>query len=88
VPVPFPDGIPMPAQTIMFVQMKEGKRQTTKYLLPENLNEIKIDNKETIILPMRYDEDLFEKLKQKFPQGEIKEKGQIVFYEIKSKIKY
>jgi len=82
VPVPWPNGIPMPAQTVMFIQETKGKRQETKYLLPENLNEVKINNKETVIILMRYDEDLFNKLSQKFPQGEIKKWGEIVFYEI------
>ncbi len=53
VPVPFPDGIPMPAQTPMFIErVKFGKIRST-YILPEDLNKIKIDEK-TIIISLHY----------------------------------
>ena len=86
VPVPFPNGIPIPAQTVMFVEnIKYGKPQST-YLLPQNLDQIKIE-KETVIIPMRYDENLFINLWQKFPGGEILEKEGIWIYKIGAKLK-
>jgi len=82
VPVPYPTGLPMPAQTIMFIEnMKYGSPQST-YLLPENLNRIKIDKK-TVIVLMKYDENLFNELAQKFPQGKSKKENEILIYEIK-----
>jgi len=49
VPVPYPDGIPMPAQTVMFVEnTKYGYPQST-YLLPEDLNKIKIEEEAVIV---------------------------------------
>jgi len=82
VPVPWPNGIPVPAQTIMFIEnAKFGSPQST-YLLPEDLNQIKINNREAVIVAMRYDESLFAKIQQKFPQGEIQRKDEIWIYEI------
>jgi hypothetical protein len=79
VPVPYPNGIPMPAQTIMFVEnMKYGEIQSN-YLLPKDLDRIKID-KDTVILPMKYERDLFDKLKEKFPLGEIQKENEIEFF--------
>lgn len=82
VPVPWPNGIPMPAQTIMFIEnSKYGSIQST-YLLPKNLDYIKIDNRKTVILAMKYDEGLFEKLSQKFPQGRIQKENDFWMYKI------
>jgi len=52
VPVPFPNGIPMPAQTPMFIErVKYGKIRTT-YLLPEDLDKIKIEE-EAVVIPIQ-----------------------------------
>ena len=81
-PVLWPDGIPMPAQTIMFIEnIKYGKIQST-YLLPEDLNQIKIDNKGMVILPMKYDQGLFNELSRKFPGGKIEEKEGFSIYKV------
>ena len=61
VPVPWPDGIPMPAQTIMFIENTKYGRPQSIYLLPEDLEKIKIE-KETVIVALREDEKLFNKL--------------------------
>lgn len=82
VPVPWPKGIPMPAQTVMFIENTEFGQPQSTYLLPENLNRIKIDKK-TVIVPMKYDENLFNELAQKFPQGKSKKENEILIYEIK-----
>ena len=85
-PVPFPNGIPMPVQTIMFMEnAKYGSLQST-YLLPANLEQIKIDERQTVIIPMKYDENLFNDLKAKFPQGKIQKENEIWLYEINPKI--
>jgi hypothetical protein len=82
-PVPEPDGIPMPAQTIMFIERTEFGNPQAIYLLPKDLDQIKIENKKTVILPMQYDENLILELRQKFPQGEIQEKDGVWIYQIK-----
>ena len=54
VPASYPDGIPMPAQTIMFIEsIKYGQPQAT-YLLPENLDQIKIEEN-AVAVKMRYE---------------------------------
>lgn len=80
-PVPFPNGIPMPAQTPMFIESTKYGEPDSVYLLPENLNSIKI-YKNTVIVPMKDDENLFNELKQKFPQGIIKKVNGFSTYEI------
>lgn len=81
-PVPWPDGIPMPAQTIIFLERAKYGQVQSIYLLPQDLNKIKITKKEAIVLPMAYDDGLFDKLKTMFPQGQIKEINGIWFYQI------
>jgi len=53
VPVPWPDGLPVAAQTPIFIErVKFGKIRST-YILPKDLNKIKIDEK-TVIVPLQY----------------------------------
>lgn len=82
VPVPFPDGIPMPAQTVMFIENTKPENIKSIYLLPENLEKIKTNTKKTIIILLAFDENLFQKLKEKFPQGKIQQKEEIWLYKI------
>ena len=65
------EGIPMPAQTVMFIEATSDKRQATRYILPNELNQIKI-KKETIIVPLLGDLEIYKKLKNLFPEGKIK----------------
>lgn len=81
VPVPYPHGLPMSAQTVMFIERtKYGKTQSI-YLLPKDLEEIKIE-KETIIVPLAATENIFKELLGKFPQGLIRKINEIWIYEI------
>jgi hypothetical protein len=82
VPVPYPNGIPMPAQTIMFIEETKGKRGTTIYLLLKELEKIKINSRETIILLMREDRDLFIKLREIFPTGKLEKKEKFWLFKI------
>jgi len=82
VPVPLPDGIPMPAQTVMFIERTKFKALQSIYLVPDDLEKIKIDDKKTVIIPLRHDEDLFNKLRESFPQGKIEEENRIWIYNI------
>ena len=81
IPVPYPDGIPMPAQTPMFIERTKFKEPRSIYLLPENLDEIKIKRNGVIVL-MKYDENLIFELWQKFPNGEIQEKNGVWVFKI------
>lgn len=82
VPVPWPDGIPMPAQTVRFMQRTENKEQKTTYLLPKNLDQIKIEEEKAIIMPMKYNQNLFNELIRRFPEGKIEEKENFFVYKI------
>ena len=82
VPVPYPDGIPIPAQTVMFIENIKYGQPRAIYLLPENLDQIEINTKTTIIVPMRYDQNLFNEFSQKFPQGKSQKENAIWFYKI------
>lgn len=83
VPVPWPNGIPMPAQTVMFIERTKFGQPRSIYLLPENLDQIKINKEKTVIIPMTYNEELMSKLSQRFPQGQIKKINEISIYEIR-----
>ena len=82
VPVPWPDGLPMPAQTPMFMERTKFGKTNSIYLLPDRLNEIKIDERKTIILPMAFDEGLLWELKTRFPQGEVRNENGVWVYKI------
>lgn len=82
VPVPYPDGIPMPAQTIMFLERTKYPKIKNNYLLPENLEKIKIE-KEGVILLMTKDRQITEKIFDKFPFAKLKEEKNFVVFEIK-----
>lgn len=82
VPIPWPDGIPMSAQTSMFIERTRFGKIRFTYLLPENLNDIKINERKTIILPLGFDENLFNELKTRFPEGKVENKNGVNFYTI------
>ncbi|MBZ9571989.1 glycosyltransferase family 39 protein [Patescibacteria group bacterium] len=81
VSVPWPDGIPMPAQTIMFIENIKYDSPQSTYLLPEDLDQIKIDKK-TVIVPMKYDQNIFGEFSKRFPGGKIEEKEGFFVYKI------
>lgn len=75
VPVPYPNGIPMPAQTIMFLEnAKYGTIQST-FLLPKDLDKIKINKRKTVILLMNSDLNLTNEILKKFPEAKFEEKN-------------
>ena len=85
VPVSYLAGLPMPAQTPIFIERTKFEEPRAIYLLPENLDynlpSIPPEEK-TVIILMRYDENLILKLWQKFPNGEIEERNGIWIYKI------
>jgi len=81
VPVPYPDGLPMPAQTMIFLT---DKKPNIKYLVPDNCNLCQVSEEETtaslldqkkkekiVFLPLRYDENLFNEFRKYYPAGQI-----------------
>lgn len=82
VPVPWPDGIPMPAQTVMFIESTKFKEAQSLYLLPEKISTIKIDEKPTTIVVMAFEEKILYELLQRFPGGESKKINNILIYQV------
>jgi hypothetical protein len=73
----------LPAETAIFIQRCAQKGEKTLYIQPDRINEIKKGPEETIIVFMRKDENLLNKTKILFPQGEFKEENNIYTYIIK-----
>jgi len=80
VSVPYPDGIPMPAQSIIFIENAEYGRIRSFYILEKDLNKIEIEEP-AVIIPMQYNEELFEKITTLFPQGIIINENGVILYE-------
>ncbi len=71
VPVPYPDGLPMPAQTIIFLT---ANQKNIYYLVPSNnaTQHFSIGNSNSVIfIPLKDDPKIFQTLKDNFPQGQI-----------------
>ncbi len=66
VKVPYPDGLSMPVQTIIF--LTRGKSEI-KYLTPDPEGLSLLESGPTVILPIQIDEKLFNGLQKDFPQG-------------------
>jgi hypothetical protein len=79
-PVPYPDGIPVPAQTIMFMERIKYGGLKAIYLKPDELNKIKTADQSIAIIPMRFDDEISNKLKEQFPSGAIQEINGIKIY--------
>lgn len=84
VPVPWPDGIPMPAQTIMFIESTKYEKTQSLYLSLDDIDKIRINKKPTVIVPIKYEQSLFQKLRTMFPEGKTKKENNILIYEIQS----
>lgn len=91
-PVPYPDGLPMPAQTVKFIETSDCYRlggfisksycgPYSTYMKPDQIDQIAI-NSNTAVLLMKDDQSLFDQLTTLFPQGQIKQTNNIRYYEI------
>jgi len=91
-PVPYPDGIPMPAQTVEFIETSDCYSSKngfspkncgpySAYLKPDKIGEIIIDQK-TAVIPMKNDPAIFDQLAKLFPLIQIKQANNIKYYEI------
>jgi hypothetical protein len=65
----------------MFLEISKYGEIKSKYLLPKDIERIKIE-KRGVILLLICDPDLIEKLKILFPEGKIKETKDFCAYEI------
>lgn len=65
-------GIPMPSQTIEFIERTKFKSPQAIYLVPENIEQIEA-GEDTVIIPMRHNENLLYELLLKFPNAKIYE---------------
>jgi 4-amino-4-deoxy-L-arabinose transferase-like glycosyltransferase len=83
VPVPYPDGIPMPAQTPMFIEISQNKEVKSYYLKPEDLWKIPYLNRPIIIVPMQEQKEIFQRLEILFPNGKEEKINNITVYEVK-----
>ncbi len=68
VSVPWPNGIPMPAQTPMFIENSKYGRLRSTYLVPKNIDKINIGSNKAVIVLMQSDTNLILKIYEKFPQ--------------------
>ena len=78
------NGLPFSAQIPMFIENTEFSKPRATYLLPENLNQIKIkqEPEKTFILLMEYDRDTLIQLMTSFPGGQLKPEQGFWIYEI------
>lgn len=83
VAVPWPDGLPMPAQTLMFIEATENKQGLTTYLLPDDIEGLKIEGEATFIL-MQEDPEALIRLWGKFPEGKMEKKEGLLLFHLKS----
>jgi len=75
--VPYPGGIPMPSQTIMFLtRINQPETSVTYFKRDETSKLPDCLNCSIVILPMKYDQNLFNQLKQKYPGGKIEALGE------------
>lgn len=81
VPVPFPNGIPMPAQTPMFIERTKYYTPLATYLKPEEINQIDALSRPVIVL-MKYDENLANQLQRHFPKGMPRNENTIWTYQL------
>lgn len=70
VPVPYPDGIPVSAQTIMFIERSKFGRTRAQYIKRESIDETNYEKGGVVVL-MKDEQIIFEKLQAMFPSGTI-----------------
>lgn len=93
--VPYPNGIPIPAQSVQYMEAVDCYRKTgrtgiktcqpySEYILLNQIRDIKINGK-TAVFPMVDFDIVFEWLKEAYPTGKIKTINTIRYYEIESR---
>jgi len=84
VPVSWVNNIPMSAQTLMFLEISKYGEIKSKYLLPEEIEKIKIE-KRGVILLMAQNQELANKISNMFPQGNWRREKDFWAYEVNLK---
>ena len=82
VSVPLPDGISVSAQTPMFIERTKWNELRAEYIKSDQIDEIRADERETVIIPMKYDPILLTQLQEKFPRGIMENKNGILIFNI------
>ncbi len=84
VPVPYPDGLPMPVQTIIFESKIKTPVPVTpiKYLLADVNSRAKMASPPLLLVPLKYNQAIFQQLKEKWPQGRIENINGFKVYKI------
>ncbi len=75
-------GIPMPAQTVMFIENTKIGRKNTIYILPEDIDRIQT-RRDAVIVPMHHDDQLSNRLLTNIPHIKIQDKEGFQVYKIK-----
>jgi 4-amino-4-deoxy-L-arabinose transferase-like glycosyltransferase len=87
-PVPWPDGLPMPAQTIIFLTNAHDPQNKIEYLKAnetQKLSDYLINSSggsPIVVLPMAPDQTLLANLKDRFPGGQIEKKQDFTIFKI------
>ncbi|MDD2731761.1 MAG: glycosyltransferase family 39 protein [Candidatus Pacebacteria bacterium] len=79
--VPYPDGVPMPAQTPMFIERTKFLKTRAVYITPDEINKIEIENNGYVI-PLHQDKELENKLIDIFKDLTIEKYNKFVVYKI------
>lgn len=85
-PVPYPHGVPIPTQTITFIEKTKNLNSKTVYILPDEIKFFQDNISETsrpvIFVLINYDENILSTLKTKFPFGNAKNENDIWTFQI------
>jgi len=86
VPVPYPYGVPIAAQTITFIEKTKSENPGTIYILPDEIKFFKDNIQKTsrpiVFTLINYDENIFSALKIKFPFGAVKNENGVWTFQI------
>ena len=76
-------NLPLPVETIKFIQHTESKEQYTNYIFPEQIKNIKITDKPIYIVLIDKKQNLLSEIQTHFPDGETIKTNDIwgVYYE-------
>jgi hypothetical protein len=76
-------NLPLPVETIKFIQHTQNREQYTNYIFPEQIKNIEITNKPINIILMDKNQELLSKIQIHFPQGEIIKNDDVwgIYYE-------
>ncbi len=82
VPVPWPNGLPMPAQTVMFMENAKYGGLRAHYILPEQVKDISDEGQKTIVITLHPDTQIEEQLEKFFPKGKVLTEDKTLIYQI------